>query len=110
MATQLNIYGEAAAPGGAVVTGGTATVPAGHRYRVTKMTGDVAAAGYLYIRITPVGGAAANRYAMYFWAAGNQSEDNLTLIVTAGEVVDLWGTAAAVTRGNITGWDELTPV
>ena len=105
MATTLNIYGEAAAPGGAVVTGATATVPAGHVYKVTKMTGDVAAAGYLYIRI-----AAANVYAMYFWAAGNQSEDNLTLQATAGQVIDVFGSAAAVTRCNLTGYDQLTAV
>lgn len=105
MATTLNIYGEAAAPGGAVITGGTATVPVGHVYKVTKMTGDIAAAGYIYIRI---GGA--NVYAMYFWAAGNQSEDNLTIRATAGQTIDVWGSAAAATRANLTGYDELTAV
>jgi len=105
MATTLNIYGEAAAPGGAVVTGATATVPAGHVYQITKMTGDVAAAGYLYIRVT-----GANVYAMYFWAAGNQSEDYLTITVAAGLTVDVWGTAAAATRCNLTGYDKLTAV
>jgi hypothetical protein len=69
------------------------------------MTGDVAAAGYLYIRIN-----AANVYAMYFWAAGNQSEDNLTLQATAGQIIDCFGSAAAVTRCNLTGYDQLTAV
>jgi len=101
MATNLNIYGEGA---GAGVTA-TATVPAGHVYKVTKMTGDIAGAGYIYIRIN-----AANVYSMYFWAAGNQSEDNLTLIATAGQVIDCNEVGGGVNRAALTGYDQLTAV
>jgi len=107
MADELNIYGESAgsAAPGAVIGLCTATCPANHRYLVTKAECTMEGAGYAYIRLNAV-----NRYAFYFWAAGQQSEDNLSMRINAAEVIDgyvLQAGGAQVTRMAITGYDEL---
>lgn len=109
MATNLNIYGESAGSvGGAVIGACTATVPASHQYRITKATVTMEGVGYAYIQV-----AATNIFAFYFWGAGQQSEDNLTYLIPAtatvrGFVVQAGG--VQVTRMNMQGYDELTPV
>ena len=106
MANELVVYGESAGSvAGAVIGNCTATVPAGHRYLVTKVAVTMENVGYAYVQV-----GAANRYAFYFWGPGQQSEDNLTMIVDAAEVVRGWVVQAGgvqVTRMAITGIDQL---
>jgi peroxiredoxin len=109
MSTMLNMYGESAGSvAGAVIGACTATVPASHQYKITKVTVTMEGIGYAYIQV-----AAANVFAMYFWGAGQQSEDNLTFIIPAAAVVRGWVVQAGgvqVTRMALTGYDELTAV
>lgn len=109
MSTQLNIYGESAGSvAGAVIGNCTATVPASHQYRVTKVTATMEGVGYAYVQV-----AATNVFAFYFWGAGQQSEDNLTMLTPAASVIRGWVVQAGgvqVTRMAITGYDELTAV
>jgi len=106
MADELNIYGESAGSvGGAVLGNCTSLCPTDHEYLLTKAQCTMEGIGYAYIQV-----GAVNRYAFYFWGAGAQSEDNLTMRIVAGETVRGWVVQAGgvqVTRMALTGYDTL---
>ena len=109
MANELVIYGTSTGSVAAAQIGTcTATVAAGQRLRITKAQCTMEGVGYAYIRVDSV-----DRYAFYFWAAGQQSEDNLSMLIDETEVVSGWIVQAGgvqPTRMSLTGLRELVPV
>jgi len=106
MSTQLAIYGESAGSVAEATIGtATQTPAAGRQFRITKMSVNMAGVGYAYLDVN-----AAHVLSFYFWAAGQQSEDNLSFIVPAGQVCRgtiIQAGGAQVTRCLITGVHEL---